>query len=597
MKFNYIKKNHALTPSQESLLSTVERLTSPFEGIKRLGDLRIMIGLKVVVADRDYLKKILEDSIRKIENQLEGYRNDTNNGQRILRQIEDFYSVLEWAREQLREQTLLGLYSRKLLWFDDDRPTVYLFADNIYDYARRVVTNVDNVFAYVFIHEMMHAYYDSFYSDGFPSREPLEEAFAEYGMLTFINKNSAGLPGNLLKDACDHVKIKRKYGPREYGFGYDMFERTDGGNPGMINLYKYISNWIDIDVFRPWKGTYNYFSDIRKYKSAPSPAIADACFEGVKEILEYEWEKPSFIIKPGIRGMRPPVGTVSAYPVLDESSPWVLAATKSEWRELYPLIRENDFIQLFAEVMKVMKAEGFESYLSINGDRLVFLGKPFSKYVTTPTGPGVIPESICVKGTTVFPTLDRSIKRLPAGIAGSILYSLSILFDGMFTIVHESSGYSLYGPSSCLTKFPMWPGKVSSPSASTTATAPKKKRYDIRDKTTSRVLKTGLSMRRVPLFIIDDLCSIKKGISFSDLDIIFNNSIHPYNMSHEMGIVMLKKDVDNYYASRSDSKKRYFDSDPIVLATGEIVLVTDQWVEDNFDKFKKIADDLGYEVK
>ena len=64
-----------------------------------------------------------------------------------------------------------------------------------------------------------------------------------------------------------------------------------------------------------------------------------------------------------------------------------------------------------------------------------------------------------------------------------------------------------------------------------------------------------------------------------------------------MSIIEEVGKVRAYYTSEKDSS-RYFDNDPIMLpATGEIILVTTQWINKNFSDFLKVADGLGYIVK
>lgn len=316
MAFIYKSQNGLLTPSQETLLGNIENLPSPFNGIANLEELRTITGVSVVVSDKAYLKKMLIDSINSINAHIESTifecNNNTINGKRIIEETKrDLSMRSSWAKDQLKYADnlnvvpLLGLYTRKLLWFDNSEPTVFLFADNIMAYAKRKGVQEDNVFAYVFIHEMMHAYYDAFNSEGFPSREPLEEAFAEYGMLTFIDRNKSKLPPDLLKDASGHVKSKISYGPYEYGFGYDLFDITVG-NVEMINRYKEISNWIDWDVIQRWPSGNRYFEDIKNY---PSKCKAKKCYDGVLEILDYPWGKPLVTIQPCVNLVAPGVSS------------------------------------------------------------------------------------------------------------------------------------------------------------------------------------------------------------------------------------------------------------------------------------------------
>lgn len=297
MAFEYKPDNGVtLSPSQAEFLETIENIGSPFKGIKSLNDLRILTGLSVVVADRESLCEILLTAKEAT------YRKIAEDHRAINLAEKDISDRQIWIEEHLnpeKSRLILGLYSRKLFWFDGDEPKVYLFADNIKAYASKKGYSEEHVFGFVFIHEMMHAYYDAFNSAGFPAKEPLEEAFVEYGMLTFINKTIG--PGVFLEEAKDSVSSKIDYGPREYGFGFELFSDTSGGEPGMIERYKDISNWIDYPTVKGFPK--DYFKCIAEYKNNPDGANASDCIEGVRCILKYEWQVPdaSHIIQPGIR--------------------------------------------------------------------------------------------------------------------------------------------------------------------------------------------------------------------------------------------------------------------------------------------------------
>lgn len=293
MAFQY--NGISLSHSQEEFLESIENKPSPFQGINSLKELRSLTGLSVVVTDWQRLREILAKAKSDTECEIE---KDNRMLNLAWKDIED---RLGWIEEHLnpeKSRLILGLYSRKLFWFDGDEPKVYLFADNIKAYASKEGYSEEHVFGFVFIHEMMHAYYDAFNSAGFPAKEPLEEAFAEYGMLTFINKTIG--PGVFLEEAKGSVSSKIDDGPREYGFGFELFSDTSGGEPGMIERYKFISNWIDYPTVKGFSK--DYFMCMAEYKNNPDEANASGCIEGVRCILKHEWQEPdaSHIIQPGI---------------------------------------------------------------------------------------------------------------------------------------------------------------------------------------------------------------------------------------------------------------------------------------------------------
>ena len=51
----------------------------------------------------------------------------------------------------------------------------------------------------------------------------------------------------------------------------------------------------------------------------------------------------------------------------------------------------------------------------------------------------------------------------------------------------------------------------------------------------------------------------------------------------------------------ADKLMRFLEKDPITLADGTVILVSNQWaangVKENFSAFKKVAEDLGYIIK
>lgn len=285
----------SLSHSQEEFLESIENKPSPFQGINSLKELRSLTGLSVVVTDRQRLRGILANAKSDTECEIE---KDNRMLNLAKKDIDDRFIWIEEHLNPEKSRLILGLYSRKLFWFDGDEPKVYLFADNIEAYASKEGYSEEHVFGFVFIHEMMHAYYDAFNSAGFPAKEPLEEAFAEYGMLTFINKTIG--PGVFLEEAKASVFSKIEDGPREYGFGFELFAGTSGGDPKMISDYRKISNWIDYPTVRRFPK--DYFDCIAKYEKNPDDNHASDCIEGVRCILKHEWQEPdaSHIIQPGI---------------------------------------------------------------------------------------------------------------------------------------------------------------------------------------------------------------------------------------------------------------------------------------------------------
>jgi len=117
---------------------------------------------------------------------------------------------------------LLGLYSPRYHLFGT--PCIYFFRDRIEKYANDTMLepDPDAVFAYAYVHELMHACYDSANNIGYPPVRELEEAFAEYGTLYFLfnAKGSVLYPVHSLAECI--VDAKGHLGPKENGYGKEL---------------------------------------------------------------------------------------------------------------------------------------------------------------------------------------------------------------------------------------------------------------------------------------------------------------------------------------------------------------------------------------
>lgn len=307
MAFDYHSENDiTLTKSQEELLDTIENLRFPFEGIFKLKDLRDKNKLLVYVADRTNWLESWEDYMEQYKK-----RHDMFYGGKHLKAGHRLQGEIgyrrDFAEEQIRRakepmaecQPLLGVYTRHYRWWlGKFRPRIYLVSDSIRDYAQRMQINEDSVFGFVFIQEMMHAYFDAFNSKGFPSMEPLEESFSEFAMLSFIDK-SPSIRSLLLPSARDYVISKIGKKPRGFGFGIELFERAENDAGWMINRYKDISNWTDPFDLR-YRYNNAYYGNMSKYEMDPSEENASKVYEDIVGILKIDWKKPFDPIQPAI---------------------------------------------------------------------------------------------------------------------------------------------------------------------------------------------------------------------------------------------------------------------------------------------------------
>lgn len=289
---------NTLTKSQEDILETIENLPFPFGGISKFKDLRSIINLVVCVSEgidwESYMSQYtaLHDEFYGGKHAPACHRHQGEIGFRR-----------NFAEEQIRRSKepkdeflpLLGLYSRTYQWWKGRcRPKVGLIADSIEEYALKADLNEDIVFGIVFIQEMMHAYFDSFNSKGYPSIEPLEESFAEFAMLAFIDQSPA-IRG-LLPYAKDYVISRIGKEPRGFGYGIELFERAGEDATKLIRRYRKISNWTE----PPFLYKNSYADSMRKYEADPSEENADKVYEDIIEILNKDWEQPFDPIQPAI---------------------------------------------------------------------------------------------------------------------------------------------------------------------------------------------------------------------------------------------------------------------------------------------------------
>ena len=303
MAFEYkIKSGSSLTSSQEDRLEKIENLPFPLRDITCLKDLRTTIGVQVMVGNRTtmhqewgkYLAqyKKLHDVFFGGERFQACHRHQGEIGERRF-----------FAEEQIRQAKepredffpCLGLYTRNYQWWSGKCiPKVVLITDSIRDYACRANIKEDIVFGLVFIQEMMHAYFDSLNSKGFPSILSLEESFSEFAMISFVDKSPA--IHDLLQDAKAYVASKIGKRPYEGGYGIELFERSGDDAAKMIRQYRRISNWIE-PPYLYWN-TYN--DSVREYHKDHSKENAAKVFEDIIEILDKEWDEPSDPIQPAI---------------------------------------------------------------------------------------------------------------------------------------------------------------------------------------------------------------------------------------------------------------------------------------------------------
>lgn len=223
----------------------------------------------------------LLENLRNQKERLEGYCNNGNADDSIIT-IHNSYSVL-------------GLYIRKTI---DARPKVVLYTKAIQKAAKP--EEADKLLQIVYVHEMMHAFYDHDHSLPNKYIPYIEEPLTEYAMLKFMKTYQSG---NLEQYAINHV-IEKRTTPAIcfYGFGAYLHEEpfTTRFNPGFnwIAAYretKYQLNESDEQVktyeegFRlgcyPWEEEFNKAFQLKcALKGQKIQVIEEAEFYGNQKI-------------------------------------------------------------------------------------------------------------------------------------------------------------------------------------------------------------------------------------------------------------------------------------------------------------------------
>ena len=364
MRFNYSNPtNITLSSDQEELLATLDEVNSPLQGISRLGDLRCRDGVEVFIVDNDYIMNYLDNRQSSLKHVMSKYcsRERTEEEQVKLNYLELSFKNIYDSISRAREGMLLGLYSGKVNWFDGHRrPTVFLIADNIEKYSAAHNEEARFVFGFVYVHEMMHAYYDSINYRGYPSVTELEEAFAECGMLYCLNELSGCKPlGAVFNAAYDNVSSKQTTSALpHYGFGLYIYQQNKREKmlSDYIERYREISNWINVIPIR---------EEFKKYSSLlcklypfhdKTEQISEDCYRVVKSILYCSWQEPrQHRVKCtgiSIRASR-----------ITPDDLWAIHnnnATRNV--SMFPIIETGDVVKMTAYILKFLKWNHMESY-------------------------------------------------------------------------------------------------------------------------------------------------------------------------------------------------------------------------------------------
>ena len=211
--------------------------------------------IREVTVTLDELVKELE----RLEDELEK-RKKAGVGQEELGEIQGkifrLKDIIAYCRKNgLSEYTfeveLLGKYTRV-----NGKPTIYLMWGTLMHKKDH-----ENQTAIVYVHELMHAYFDIHYDENrnylpHPHCSVIEEPIAEFGMLRFMEMFDRVNPSlGILGKAISQVKAKKNsFGVCHYGFGYYLYEDRNNFCTNWVDLFH--MSCLGIDEFGTAMGAY-----------------------------------------------------------------------------------------------------------------------------------------------------------------------------------------------------------------------------------------------------------------------------------------------------------------------------------------------------
>ena len=201
----------------------------------------------------------LVKELERLEDELEK-RKKAGVGQEELGEIQGkifrLKDIIAYCRKNgLSEYTfeveLLGKYTRV-----NGKPTIYLMWGTLMHKKDH-----ENLTAIVYVHELMHAYFDMHYDAKgnyipHPHCPVIEEPIAEFGMLRFMEMFDRVNPSlGILGKAISHVKAKKNsFGVCHYGFGYYLYEDRNNFCTNWVDLFH--MSCLGIDEFGTAMGAY-----------------------------------------------------------------------------------------------------------------------------------------------------------------------------------------------------------------------------------------------------------------------------------------------------------------------------------------------------
>ena len=248
MSFQYSNINtKALTPELIQLLEQIDSFgyTVLQPRYHNIGELHNTLSVEVRgrLNDRNYIERI---SISDIKAQIKELEKEN---ERIYKHNENIRNMSRSNRDANWETKLITYdYSPEISMYEDilkknsNQPDDYVveieWTHHVSGFYTRQMKNAkvvmeldyyypdEKLFVTTYIHEMMHAYYDSFRLSASPNVvEYVEEPLAEYGMLHFLREFVKANPQQkyLLEYAIEKVKNKQ-FGLYHYAFGECLYQ-------------------------------------------------------------------------------------------------------------------------------------------------------------------------------------------------------------------------------------------------------------------------------------------------------------------------------------------------------------------------------------
>lgn len=266
----------------------------PAEVLKEVGDVKVVLDDKYenkVSVSREELIEA-SNSYKEEKQQLETLRDemrtDLQEGrpidgglleeitcriQKLDKLIEDLETIigpLKPGEKYSFRVSRLGYYTRR------PTPEIHLMMGVLKDDP--ILTGI------VFVHEMMHAYFDKHNPEvEHPSCKSIEEPIAEYGMLCFMEMFERLHPkySGILKQAQDLVEGKKySLGVCHYGFGAFLFSDRSGFGSDWVSLFHSCCPAIEMNSV-----------EVKSYESMISP-VRYPRFERACAVRLYDLLKP-----------------------------------------------------------------------------------------------------------------------------------------------------------------------------------------------------------------------------------------------------------------------------------------------------------------